>query len=313
MTKLILNKPEKIPIGTSFEFGEHRFQFGKDIVELVDSSSLLNNLDALKERMREDGYLFIRGFHQREQAEKAAHWTLQAIEQRGGLKSDTTVEEGLIGEENRSFSFFRQTDVAHAKPILDVVDSKQTMRFYEIFLGGPVITFDKRWLRCMAKGGHNHFHYDTVYVGRGTQNRYTMWSALTDIGLENGPLVICLGSHQHDKIKSTYGATDMDSDLTDAVFSTNPREMVDKFEFTLATAHFQPGDVVIFGLYMMHSSAPNRSHRYRISIDTRYQLAKEEKDDRFFFREDGSWLGNFYNKGVKYKPMLELRKEWGLE
>jgi len=203
--------------------------------------------------------------------------------------------------------------VAHAKPILDVVDSKQTMRFYEIFLGGPVITFDKRWLRCMAKGGHNHFHYDTVYVGRGTQNRYTMWSALTDIGLENGPLVICLDSHQHDKIKSTYGATDMDSDLTDAVFSTNPREMVDKFGFTLATAHFQPGDVVIFGLFMMHSSAPNRSHRYRISIDTRYQLANEEKDDRFFFREDGSWLGNFYNKGVKYKPMVELRKEWGLE
>ena len=78
----------------------------------------------------------------------------------------------------------------------------------------------------MAKGGHNHFHYDSVYVGRGTQNRYTMWSALTDIGLENGPLVICLGSHRHDRLKSTYGATDTDRDLTEAVFSTDPREMV---------------------------------------------------------------------------------------
>ncbi len=54
-------------------------------------------------------------------------------------------------------------------------------------------------------------------------------------------------------------------------------------------------------------------HRYRISIDTRYQLACDEKDDRFFFREDGSWLGNFYNKGATYKPMVELRQEWGLE
>ena len=165
----------------------------------------------------------------------------------------------------------------------------------------------------MAKGGHNHFHYDSVYVGRGTQNRYTMWSALTDIGLENGPLVICLGSHRHDRLKSTYGATDMDRDLTEAVFSTDPREMVEKFGFTLATAHFQPGDVIIFGLYMMHSSAPNRSDRYRISIDTRYQLACEDKDDRFFFREDGSWLGNFYNKGASYKPIEELRREWGLD
>ncbi|MDE0685694.1 MAG: phytanoyl-CoA dioxygenase family protein, partial [Candidatus Poribacteria bacterium] len=195
----------------------------------------------------------------------------------------------------------------------DVVDSQRTMQFYEEFLGGRVITFDKRWLRCMAKGGHNHFHYDSVYVGRGTQNRYTMWSALTDIGLENGPLVICLGSHRHDRLKSTYGATDMDRDLTEAVFSTDPREMVEKFGFTLATAHFQPGDVIIFGLYMMHSSAPNRSDRYRISIDTRYQLAREEKDDRFFFREDGSWLGNFYNKGASYKPITELRREWGLD
>ncbi len=307
------NLPKTISAGTPFDFGEHRFHFGEEIMELEDSSSLIDNHEALHRKMRKDGYLFIRGFHQREYAEKAAHWTFQNIAERGGLKANTPVEEGVIGEQNQTFSFFRQTEVAHAKPILDVVDSKHTMQFYEEFLGGPVITFDKRWLRCMANGGHNHFHYDSVYVGRGTQNRYTMWSALTDIGLENGPLVICLGSHQHDRLKSTYGATDMDSNLTEAVFSTNPREMVDKFGFTLATAHFQPGDVIIFGLYMMHSSAPNRSDRYRISIDTRYQLAHEEKDDRFFFREDGSWLGNFYNKGVSYRPMSELRQEWKME
>ena len=65
--------------------------------------------------------------------------------------------------------------------------------------------------------------------------------ALTDIGLENGPLVICLGSDRHDQLKSTYGATDMDRDLTEAVFSTDPREMVEKFGFTLATGAFPTG------------------------------------------------------------------------
>lgn len=310
---MTLQQPKAIPIGTPFDFCEHRFYFGKEIVELSDSTSLLSDYVALHRKMKEDGYLFIRGFHPRQDAEAAAHWTLQAIAERGGIRSEALIEKGIIGDTNQSFSFFRQTEVAHAKPILDVVDSIQTMQFYEEFLRGPVITFDKRWLRCMAKGGHNHFHYDSVYVGRGTQNRYTMWSALTDIDLENGPLVICLGSHKHKHLKSTYGVTDMDRDLTEAVFSTDPREMVNKFGFTLATAHFQPGDVIIFGLYMMHSSAPNRSDRYRISIDTRYQLAQEEKDDRFFFRDDGTWLGNFYNKGVRYKPMTKLRQEWGLE
>ena len=131
-----LSTPKKIPTGTPFEFGEHRFHFGEEIVELVDSNSLLNDPNALHRKIREDGYLFIRGFHPREDAERAAHWTLQAIAQNGGLKPDTSVEEGIIGEANQTFSFFRQTEVAHAKPILDVVDSQRTMQFYEEFRRG---------------------------------------------------------------------------------------------------------------------------------------------------------------------------------
>ena len=99
--------------------------FGKEIVELVDSTSLLNNLRALHRKMHEDGYLFIRGFHPREHAEKAARWTLQAIAQEGGLKLGTPVEAGIISEANQTFSFFRQTEVAHAKPILDVTELRR--------------------------------------------------------------------------------------------------------------------------------------------------------------------------------------------
>jgi len=56
--------------------------------------------------------------------------------------------------------------------------------------------------------------------------------------------------------------------------------MVEDFGFTLATAHFQPCDVIVFGMYMMHSTASNLTDRYRISIDTHYQLAGEAKDAR---------------------------------
>ena len=83
---MTLNRPKKIPTGTPFEFGEHRFHFGEEIVELTDSSSLLNDFDALHRKMREDGYLFIRGFHPLKHAEQAAHWTLQAIAESGGLQ-----------------------------------------------------------------------------------------------------------------------------------------------------------------------------------------------------------------------------------
>ena len=303
----------KIPSGTKFQFGQHTFHFGQEVVELTDSVAIKDDPEALRSRFQEDGYLFIRGFHNSQKSQIAALFTLNAIADRGGIKEGTPIKAGIVGSRNQSFSFFRQTEVAHAEEILDLVDSDETFCFFEnFFRTKKVITFDKRWLRCMANGGSNHFHYDQVYVGRGTPNRCTMWSALTDIGLSDGSLVICLGSHQHKKLRETYGTMDMDRDFIDAVFTSDPVELAHKFGFKLATAHFHPGDVVIFGMFMMHSTAPNLSNRYRISIDTRYQPADEEKDDRFFFREDGKWLGNFYNKGVTYKPMDELRRQWGL-
>lgn len=281
-------------------------------MELRDSAPLRDDPAALRERLADDGYLFIRGFHPREDAERAARFTLGAIEQRGGLAPDSPIEEGRVGPDNRSFPFFRVLAVSHDRHILDVVDSQATFDFYARLFGKPVLTFDKRWLRCMATGGHNHFHYDNVYVGRGTPNRLTMWSALTDTDLDEGPLVICIGSHRHERLKATYGQTDMDRDLTEAVFSSNPRELVDDFGFALGTTHFEPGDAIIFGMFMMHSSAPNLSDRYRISIDTRYQPADEAKDERFFFGENGRWLGNFYNKDATYTPMAELRRRWSI-
>ena len=293
-------------------FGDEKFQFGDEVEELHDSSSDLNDYELLRQRMKDDGYLFLRSFHDVKKVKEAAAWTLNAVERKGGIKLGTKFIDGYISKKNESYNFFRETDIAHAKAILDVVNSKKTFNFFERFLGGEVITFDKRWLRCMAKGGNNHFHYDTVYLGRGTKNRYTMWTPITEIEINRGPLVICLGSHNNQKIKTTYGNTDTDKDLTEAVFSKNPRELIDNFGFKLATTHFNQGDVLIFGLYMMHASIPNRSNKYRISIDTRYQLAKEEKDERFFFGKDGTWLGNSYNKNIQYKSIEILRKEWGL-
>jgi hypothetical protein len=297
--------------GTPFRFGEHTFHFGAEVVELIDSSPLMTDMAALKSRLVEDGYLFIRGFHDRTATVAAAQWTLQSINGLGGLKPGSDVEDGLIGDDNRNFPFFRQVQVSHAPHVLNVVDSSATFAFFDALFGKPLLTFDKRWLRCMAHGGHNHFHYDSVYLGRGTANRVSMWSALSDIGIDQGPLVICLGSHQHRRLIETYGATDMDRDLTEAVFTTDPVELIRDFGFQLGTAHFEPGDVIIFGMYMMHSSAPNLSSQYRISIDTRYQPKDEQIDERFFGR-DGKWLGNFYNKGATYRPMAELRAGWGI-
>ena len=311
---MTVTKSTTIPDGTQLPWGDQTFTFGKDVVELTDSRPLLDDgdFDGLRARLAADGYLFIRGFHPRPLAEAAHESVLAALRDLGALAPDADWREGMAGPQNANFAFFRKVEVAHAPEVLAVTDGPHTFGFYEQLLGGPVLTMDKRWLRAMACGGSNFFHYDSAYVGRGTLNRYTMWSAFSDIGLENGPLAICLGSHKDERLKATYGLADMDLDLIDPVFSKDPREMVEKFGFVLATAHFQPGDVLLFGLHLLHSSIPNRTNRYRISIDTRYQLASELRDERFY-GENGAWLGNGYTKDAQYRPMAEMRRLWGLE
>ncbi|MBV9852276.1 MAG: phytanoyl-CoA dioxygenase family protein, partial [Armatimonadetes bacterium] len=209
-----LTQPERIADGTPLPFGDQTFTFGKDVFELADSSPLLRDgdFDGLRARMAEDGHLFIRGFHPPDKVDAAREFVLQALRDRGNLSPGSDWRAGIAGPDNKNVAFFRDIPVAHSPQVLAVTDGPHTFGFYEKFLGGSVLTMDKRWLRAMARGGSNFFHYDSAYVGRGTLNRYTMWSAFTDIGLDNGPLVIALGSHKDERLKATYGQIDMDRD-----------------------------------------------------------------------------------------------------
>lgn len=308
-----MNTYSSIREGTPLQFGDDTFYFGREVQELRDSSDLrdADDFDALRARLDEEGYLFIRGFHPRDWSVAAWHKTLQILDSMGAIKPETRLEDGVPAQEGQSYGNFRDLNFAQSDEILALVNGAHSFAFYEKFYGEPITTFDKKWVRAMGKGGNNFFHYDSAYVGRGTARRVTMWTSISEIPLDNGPLAICLNSHRDERLKSTYGQIDMDRDLADAVFSKDAREMVEEFGFTLATAHFQPGDALIFGLHMMHSSVPNRLDRYRISCDTRYQPASEPSDERFQGAE-GKWMGNFYNKGASYKPMDEMRREWGL-
>jgi hypothetical protein len=40
-------------------------------------------------------------------------------------------------------------------------------------------------------------------------------------------------------------------------------------------------DVLVFGMYTMHASLDNQTDRWRLSTDSRYQLASEPADERW--------------------------------
>lgn len=295
------------------QIGEHELEMGsKYLTELRSSNDILNDTEALRQRLQEEGYLLIRGFHDREEVLKARMEFLQSLQVAGKLDPNAPIEEGVIGPENRGGMWGKSANDLQAEfpHFLNVVNSPKVFSFFEQLLGGPVMTYDFKWPRAIAKGGNTGAHYDNVYMGRGTKNVYTMWTPFSDIPLELGTLAMLLGSQNYEKIKQTYGQMDVDRDnVATGWFSDDPVEIVDMYGGQWATTPFEAGDAIIFGMFMMHASLNNTTNQFRISSDTRYQLASEPVDER--------WIGNkpkgHYAWGkTPYKSVQEARKEWGV-
>jgi len=295
------------------QIGNRELEMGtRYLTELRDSNDILNDVEKLRERLEEDGYLLIRDFHDRDTVLEARKQFLRKLESMGRLMPGAPLEEGVIGSENKAAMWGKgAAELEDDFPaFLNVVNSGKVMDFFGNLLGGPALTYDYKWPRAIAKGGNTGAHYDVVYMGRGTKRVYTMWTPFGDTSYELGTLAMLLGSQHFDKVKQTYGQMDVDKDnVATGWLSEDPIELVDLFGGQWATTEFRAGDAIIFGMFMMHASLNNMTDRYRLSADTRYQLASEPVDERW----TGTKPKGHYAWGkTPVKPVEEARKEWGV-
>ncbi len=74
----------------------------------------------------------------------------------------------------------------------------------------------------------------------------------------------------------------------------------------LLTAHFPPGDAMIFGGFTMHGSLDNHSPlgRVRLSVDVRYPPAADPADDpRYFGPHPSGAKGGSYGEQKATQPL----------
>ena len=57
-------------------------------------------------------------------------------------------------------------------------------------------TYAYKWLRAVGCGEFTGAHFDSVYMGRGSQDLMTAWIPLGDIDVEQGTLCVCPGTHK---------------------------------------------------------------------------------------------------------------------
>jgi hypothetical protein len=260
----------------------------------------LFNGPLLRQRMKEDGYLLLRGLLNRAEVLEARRDLCQRMADAGMLDLNYPLMEAVAKKDMHS-SF--NPDMAMRSPELKkVLYEGPLMEFFARFLGGEVRHYDFTWLRTVSPGHGTPPHYDVVYMGRGTKTGlYTTWTPLGDIDFEQGTLMVLEGSHRCERLINTYGQKDVDTYCTNykdadlyaagtkwwnGWLSANPvslRKMKDLGGRWLAS-EFQAGDVLVFSMFTIHGSLDNHSNKIRLSSDSRYQLASDPIDDR--------WIGD---------------------
>lgn len=255
--------------------------------ELHDSSALAWNGPAMRARLVSDGYLFLRAALDAAQVLAARAEILGRLLAVGEIRepaidaiaTGTSRREELVEDLGAFWKSICEGPalrrVTHAGPMVELM---------ERILDGPVRPFDFLWLRAMPPGRASAFHYDHVYMNRGSDRLLTVWTPLGDVPIEEGPILLMEGSHRWDDIIAQYRGFDVDKDKSRPGHVTmEPVTFAQQRRCRLLSAHFRAGDVLIMTMFVLHGSLDNASpvNRVRLSCDTRYQPASDPIDERW--------------------------------
>jgi hypothetical protein len=298
---------------TTVRFGERDLEMGgKYLGEMREANPLLGDPAALRARLAEDGYLLVRGLHDREQVLEARREIFAEFAKQEAFDPNAPRDDGVINPAGKKSGFVGGADVTKGPAFRRLVEGERVMSFFARLFGEPSLTFDYKWMRFVGHGEFTGAHYDNVYMSRGSTRLHTVWTPLGDTPIEQGPLAVLVGSHNlesYARVRGTYGQMDVDRDRVGGWFENDPSALVDRHGGRWATAEFRAGDALVFGMYTMHASLTNVSDRYRLTSDTRYQPAADPADERWVGEKPKAHYGWWSGPQV---PMAEKRTEWGV-
>jgi ectoine hydroxylase-related dioxygenase (phytanoyl-CoA dioxygenase family) len=293
--------------------GDRELECGNDVVELRDSTPVKDNVDALRERLAADGYVFIREFSDPSTVRDARRDVLNHMAEDGLLDAEEPIERGVVGDDvGGQFQTFDMTGESwtHYPSLETLAEGEDVMDFFDRLIGEPGTAFDRKLGRAKAPDDYTKFHIDRVFMSLGTDKRYTVWRPIGDCPIEMGPLVICPRSNVDVDLEGTYGRVDAAIDTIEPQLSGDPIDVLENIGGPLATTDFEAGDALIFDPYLLHGALNNQTDRFRISIDTRYQSLYEPTDPRWMGGvTTGAWPEG--EDAEHQTPMSELRAQWG--
>lgn len=255
---------------------------------------------ALWEQYQAQGYLWLKGFLDRDAVLAFRRRYFEAFRDTGLLAPQTDPEAGI-------YSHGAIDNAAMHKRLMEFVRSAAfeafclatpIWQFYEAFLEGPVYLHKRKIIRhtrpsdLAATGAH----YDLIYLRGGTDRVCTSWMPIGDVPASMGGLVYLEGSDQ-------WGRA-MEADFAAHRAELAPEERISAYNKYMAAnggvtkdlpalaervdgrwlvADYEAGDMVVHSSYMIHAATMNADpqSRIRLSADIRYQRVRDEIDARW--------------------------------
>lgn len=235
--------------------------------EFRDSTALIPNGAALRARLEEDGYLFLRGLFPVDDIARVRRRLLEKAAAGGWLDPEHPVEDAIAlpsaackDPEERYMRVFRGlwTD----EELHRLRTHPNVLGLFQRIFGEPALVHPMFVQRNIFPQREDFdfttgIHQDKVHIGGATN--HALWVPLGDCPREKGPLAVAAGSHSAGVLDTRVGAGAGGMDISVPVPGT------------WVTGDFAAGDALIFSDTTVHQALPNRSRELRQSFDARYQ------------------------------------------
>ncbi len=279
--------------------------------EFTDSTDLIGDAAALRSRFEADGYLFLRGLHNVDSVMAAREEVFKRLEAVGEVKPPA--RDGIYSGASRrralqpDLGAFWQS-VSEGPKLRQITHGAAVREVTGQVFREPTIPHDYLYLRPAPVGRSTGPHCDYPFFARTTEQVVTVWTALGAVPRTEGPLTIIEGSHRFaDLVEATRGFHVARETSRNATRPESHIAFARSRKSRLLSADFEPGDMVIFGMFTWHGTLDNCSQtgRMRLSSDVRFQPARAPKDPRYFGPHPGGTTGASYGELNGAKPLTE--------
>jgi ectoine hydroxylase-related dioxygenase (phytanoyl-CoA dioxygenase family) len=281
--------------------------------ELADSAGLVDDPQALRARLADDGYLFLKGVLPRSSVLAARREVFARLVQVGEIAEPADAGIATGGSRRAELMpdlgrFWKS--VSEGVALRSASHGEAMNRIMSLVLGEAARAQDYLFLRAGAPGRATGLHFDYPFFTRAHDRVLTVWLPLGDVPVSDGPLVVVEGSNRfRDLIEPMIGFDISRDGARKADLGSDAIAFAQQRGTRLLTRNFEAGDVALFGMYTAHGSLDNHStlNRVRLSCDLRWQPASLPLDERYFGSDPPGTTGRGYGELNGAKP---LTQEW---